>query len=138
VNSLDVAMCVVRSPDGRFLALRKAEDYVSQDRYAENRWETPGGKIEAAETAVEAAVRELQEETSLGAEPMESGAEVVDERPSRSVRITFKPVFLRARSMKVELSAEHSGFEWLRAEEFRDRLPEHNVEAVRSVGGVSV
>ncbi len=135
---MEVAMCVVREPENRLLALRKAEGYVSQERYAKNRWETPGGKIEDGETPVEAAVRELREETGLEAEPVEVGEAVVDERLERGVRIAFRPVALRVDSMEVVLSGEHSGFEWLHAEEFRRRLPDHNVEAAGSVGGVSV
>jgi len=135
---MEVAMCVVQGPENRLLALRKAEEYASQDRYAENRWETPGGKIEEGETPVEAAVRELREETGLEAEPVEVGGRVVDKSLDRGVRIVFRPVALWVDSTEVVLSVEHSGFEWLHAEEFRRRLPEHNVEAAESVRGVSV
>ena len=138
MDSFEVAMCVVREPENRLLALRKAEGYVSQERYAKNRWETPGGKIEDGETPVEAAVRELWEETGLEADPVEVGEVVVDERLDRGVRIVFRPVALRMDSTEVVLSGEHSGFEWLHAEEFRRRLPDHNVEAAGSVRGVSV
>ncbi len=133
-----MATCVVQEPENQLLALRKAEEYASQDRYAENRWETPGGKIEEGETPVEAAVRELREETGLEAEPVEVGGRVVDESLDRGVRIVFRPVALWVDSTEVVLSGEHSGFEWLHAEEFRRRLPEHNVEAAESVRGVSV
>jgi 8-oxo-dGTP diphosphatase len=138
VDSFEVATCVVQEPENQLLALRKAEEYASQDRYAENRWETPGGKIEEGETPVEAAVRELREETGLGAEPVEVGEAVVDERLDRGVRIVFRPVALRADSTEVVLSGEHSDFKWLHVEEFRRRLPDHNVEAAESVMGVSV
>jgi len=131
-------MCVVRGPENRFLALRKAEEYTSQDRYVRNRWETPGGKIKNEEKPVKAAVRELREETGLESEPVEVGEAVVDERLDRGVRIVFRPVALRADSTEVVLSGEHSDFKWLHVEEFRRRLPDHNVEAAESVMGVSV
>ena len=57
---VDVAVCVIQSPDGRVLLAERTSRQV-----AAGFWELPGGKIEPGETPLQAAVRELQEETGL-------------------------------------------------------------------------
>ena len=54
------AVCITRRGDGRYLC-------VWNKRYGG--WSFPGGKVEDGETPVQAAVRELREETSLEVVP---------------------------------------------------------------------
>ncbi len=56
------AIAVVRRGDQVLLAQRSKGGYIG-------RWGFPGGHIERGETAVEAAMRELREETGVVAEP---------------------------------------------------------------------
>lgn len=67
MKHLQVAVGIIRNDRGEiFLAQRPPTSHMA------NMWEFPGGKIEANETAQQALVRELQEET---------GIEVTDARP---------------------------------------------------------
>jgi len=58
---LPVACAVLSDPQGRFLAVQRAEG-----RSLASLWEFPGGKIEADESPESALRRELKEELDLG------------------------------------------------------------------------
>jgi 8-oxo-dGTP diphosphatase len=60
--SVDVAVCIVRAVDGRVLVAERSARQVGAGY-----WELPGGKIDAGETAHQAAARELFEEVGLEA-----------------------------------------------------------------------
>jgi ADP-ribose pyrophosphatase YjhB (NUDIX family) len=53
------AGAIVRDEAGRLLLIERAHDP------ARGRWSLPGGRVEPGETAAEAAVREVREETGL-------------------------------------------------------------------------
>jgi ADP-ribose pyrophosphatase YjhB (NUDIX family) len=57
------ALAVVRRGDQVLLAQRSKGGYVG-------RWGFPGGHVERGETVIEAAMRELREETGVAAEPV--------------------------------------------------------------------
>lgn len=59
-EAIDVAVGIVRRPDGRFLMDRRADHVVMGGL-----WEFPGGKIERDESPAAGVVRELKEETGL-------------------------------------------------------------------------
>ncbi|HBI06353.1 8-oxo-dGTP diphosphatase MutT [Erwinia persicina] len=74
MKHLQVAVGIIRRDGDIFLAQRSASSYMA------NRWEFPGGKIEADETPVQALKRELLEET---------GIEVVSATPYDTVDHTY-------------------------------------------------
>jgi 8-oxo-dGTP diphosphatase len=86
---VDVAVCVVQTPDGRVLLAERTRRQV-----AAGFWELPGGKIEPGETPLQAAVRELQEETGLTPAGVTAWLSYEHQFPSKRLRLHF----FRARS----------------------------------------
>jgi 8-oxo-dGTP diphosphatase len=81
---VDVAASIVQAPDGRVLLAERTSRQISAGF-----WELPGGKIEAGETAQQAAQRELEEE--IGITPLSMRPWVAYEHafPSKRVRLHF-------------------------------------------------
>lgn len=104
-----------------WLVLRRAPD-----RSDAGRWRMVGGKIREGETAWQAALRELAEETGWRA-----GAGLVEAWALPSVnafyeaatdRIVLAPAFAARVEGEPALDAEHDAFVWLPAEAAADRL----------------
>jgi dATP pyrophosphohydrolase len=82
------------------------------------------GGIESGETAPQAALREIQEETGLIPQALYSADAVETFYMQNNDKITFVPVFVAfVENLKVSLSPkEHDAYEWLLFENARDRL----------------
>ena len=105
-----VVLYVMRQLDDQWhvLQLKRAPD-----RYLGNAWQFPAGKLEEGETSIEAALRELREETGL--------------EPDRVQHLTYVPTFfMPARDAiasqaafcvfaagGIRLNEEHTDFRWL-------------------------
>jgi 8-oxo-dGTP diphosphatase len=81
---IDVAVCVVQSPDGRVLLAERTARQVSAGF-----WEMPGGKIEPGETAMQAAGRELQEEAGIRPVGLIPWISYEHQFPTRRLRLHF-------------------------------------------------
>jgi dATP pyrophosphohydrolase len=101
-----------------YLLIRRAGKYLP------GTWQMVSGGILEGETAVQAALRELHEETGLTPKALYN-ADLVETFYMQSLdKITFVPVFVAfVEETKVKLSpTEHDAYEWLPFEEARSRL----------------
>lgn len=81
---IDVAVSIVRRADGRVLLAERTARQISAGF-----WELPGGKIDAGETAAQAAARELHEEIGVEAEQLVPWIVYEHAFPTRRVRLHF-------------------------------------------------
>jgi 8-oxo-dGTP diphosphatase len=98
--------------DDRILLLRRN----AQRRTSPNKWQTPSGFMKEGESAEEAVLREVKEETALDGTIKKSGSafEVVDEW----ARWIILPFLVLVKSYKVLIdSREHSEFKWVNVDE---------------------
>ncbi len=117
-----IAIAVVEH-EGRFLIGRRPEGVPLAGL-----WEFPGGKIEAGETAEQAAVRECREETSLTVQPLFRYPTAAHEYAHGAVELDFVACGL--------VSGEHAGprppFRWVeRGELGKYEFPQANQQILR-------
>lgn len=96
-------------------------------------WSLPKGHMEAGETEVETALRELWEETGLTAELQEERRAVI-EYPISAVsrkQVVFFPG--KVSGDPVPRPGEIEGFRWVKAEQLKDHLFPDTVEACASL-----
>ncbi len=111
---------VFRQTDGalRFLLLKR-----NKDKLYEHLWQGVAGKIEGNETASEAAIRELREETGLEPVRMFVADYVSRFYEAHQDRINLVPVFgIEVDSGEVKLSEEHVDYKWVDIYEALDTL----------------
>jgi 8-oxo-dGTP diphosphatase len=98
------------------------EDYIlllkrnALRRTSPNKWQTPSGFMKEGESAEEAVLREVKEETTLEGTIKKSGSafEVVDEW----ARWIIIPFLISVKSDKVVIDTrEHSDFRWVKVNE---------------------
>ena len=78
-------------------------------KWAPNQWGLPGGKIEPDETPLQAAVREVREETTLEVEDLRQG--------DPDLKDPVVVYYTRKYRGSVELDFEHTDFKWASREE---------------------
>lgn len=103
---------IVKLDDDRILLLKRN----AQRRTSPNKWQTPSGFMNEGESAEEAALREVKEETSLDGTIMKGGRafEVVDEW----ARWVIVPFLISVKSDRVVIDTkEHSEFRWIKVDE---------------------
>lgn len=103
---------IVKLDDDRILLLKRN----ARRRTSPNKWQTPSGFMNEGESAEEAVLREVKEETSLDGTIMKSGSafEVVD----KWARWVIVPFLISAKSDKVVIdTSEHSEFRWVDIDE---------------------
>lgn len=97
---------------GKFLILQRSEE---RDIHP-GKWDFPSGEVEEEEPK-NAALRELNEETDLKGTVLRSGDSFHVETSDGEFQV--HPFLVKA-SGKVELSKEHSDFEWIDTEELEE------------------
>ena len=98
----------------------------AQRRTSPNKWQTPSGFINEGESAEEAILREVKEETALEGTIKKSGSvfEVVDEW----ARWIIVPFLILVKSDKVVIDTrEHSEFRWVKVNDIS------NFECVKGI-----
>ena len=104
-------MVIILDSDDRVLLLQRP----LEARWAPSQWAFPGGKLEGAETPLEAAIRETKEETTL------------DIFNLKRVKIMIaKPVvgyYTRTYGGDVRINDEHNDWAWVP----EDAIAEYNV-----------
>lgn len=102
-----------------FLVLRRSTGQVLADT-----WQAVHGKIEPGETAVQAALRELREETGLAPAAFWQIDALNAFYVARTDEVHLCPCFAVevAPDARVALSAEHTAFEWLGVQAAMERL----------------
>ena len=117
---IEACVFVFQDDHPRYLLLRRSGD----ERVYPGVWQFITGSIEGEERAVEAAVRELKEETNLVPRAMWIVPYVNSFYDQGRDAISLNPVF----AFEVEkgadpmISAEHEQFQWLKFEEALDLL----------------
>lgn len=108
-----------RTEEGlRFLILKRSET-----KLYEHLWQGVAGKIEEGETAPEAAIRELKEETGLDPKMMFVADHVSHFYEVNGDRINLVPVFgIEVDSDDITLSDEHCEYKWVTLEDALDHL----------------
>ena len=102
----------------KFLILKRAST-----KLYEHLWQGVAGKIEAGETAPQAAIRELDEETGLKPKHMFIADHISRFYEAHDDRINLVPVFgIEVDSDDVTLSEEHCDYKWVTLDEALEHL----------------
>ncbi len=107
MKTIPLVTCMVKSGN-RILLMKRAKH-----EQRPGVWEFPLGRIEKGETSIEAAKREIKEETSLSLEPKFIG---MVERFDGENNEEYKPVscfVATTDSEEIKLSDEHDEFKWV-------------------------
>lgn len=104
---------VVFDTRDRCLLIRRS----ARNRSFAGEWEWPGGKVETGEGLVEAARREVEEETGLAVTPTRLAGATEFEHPNG--RILVIALEAKTRRQCVRLSAEHDAYAWVPLNELR-------------------
>jgi 8-oxo-dGTP diphosphatase len=107
-----IGVVKLKDDDDRILLLKRN----ARRRTSPNKWQTPSGFMNEGESAEEAALREVKEETSLDGTILKGGRtfEVVDEW----ARWVIVPFLISVKSDKVVIDTkEHSEFRWIKVDD---------------------
>ena len=109
VRVIDAYVYRILDKEIKFLILKRAKT-----KLYEHLWQGVAGKIEKGETASQAALRELKEETGLVPYKMFIADHVSSFYESYKDRINFVPVFgIEVHKRQIILSDEHCEYKWV-------------------------
>lgn len=106
--------------------------------YRKGYWDLPKGKLEAGETNLDAAIRELKEETGLTAE-IHSGFEqslsyIFKDSSGDLVHKTVTYFVGRVSTKAVTISSEHLSYKWVELRDALNELTYVNSQQIVSMG----
>jgi bis(5'-nucleosidyl)-tetraphosphatase len=99
--------------------------------YISGHWDLAKGKLESGETKIQAAQRELTEETGLTAEIIpgfEQSLSYVFKERGKMVKKTVTFFVGKTEQQSVRLSREHQGYLWLTYEKAYEKLTYNNAK----------
>ena len=116
--SISAYICQKDDSGGRFLLIRRTS------RYLHGTWQQVSGLVEPGEKAWEAALREIEEETSLVPDAFYSADLIECFYEVEQNTINLVPVFVGFvdADARVRLSHEHSDYMWFASTETNDYL----------------
>ena len=112
MKRIEVAVGVLFNSQGKVLIGQR----VVEDNYYQ-KWEFPGGKLEAGESAEQALVREFAEEVGIAISSSDSFMVIEHDYPDRHVKLHVQLI----RQYQGEIrSMEGQALEWVELEKLRD------------------
>ena len=132
VKSFSIAAYICRENGGicQHLIIQRTPGQLGET------WQMISGVLEAGESAVQAALREIEEETGLAPERFYSANLLEEFYDIQQNCITLVPVFVGFVSpdQHVRLSQEHQQYRWVTADEAADYLVfPHQIETIRAI-----
>lgn len=122
----EVALAVTQR-NNEYLLLKRGKKNSSSGE-----WSFPGGKIEDEETAEEACLRELEEETRLEGKITKKGEHYIGEGELGLWKI--HPFLVKASKGVVRLDYEHSDYKWLGLDELKEHDTMGDLKSIRKLG----
>jgi len=125
MNTIDCAIAIIFNDKNQVLL---TERHDPKQPFAHKKWQFPGGKVELGETAQEAALREILEETGLIIELLSEDAIRFDhgyDEANYTVRLFGFPAKYVAGDLDISKEEETSDAKWFNYEEipFDNVLP---------------
>ena len=84
MKKLQISVGIIRNAAGEIYITQR-----SADAHMANKWEFPGGKIEADESAEQAVIRELQEEVGIAVRSLQQFDKLEYQFPDRHITLWF-------------------------------------------------
>ena len=84
MKKLQISVGIIRNAAGEIYITQRAAD-----AHMANKWEFPGGKIEADESAEQAVIRELQEEVGIAVRSLQQFDKLEYQFPDRHITLWF-------------------------------------------------
>jgi len=131
---IHVAVAVIINSDDQVLIAKR-----SADQHQGNKWEFPGGKVEAEETAQEALRREIEEELGVQIQSAEHITDIIHTYPSDSGqdkedKTVLLDVFIVKDWLGEVVGKENQPILWVNKKELSEYdFPEANVEILNII-----